>query len=92
MLLWGSANRDPAVFADPDTLRLDRENGKNHLAFGHGIHLCVGAQLARRQARLVLGRLLAGTRSLAIAAPALAHRPSAFVRTLDALPLRLTAA
>lgn len=92
MLIWGAANRDERVFPDPDALLLDRPNGRNHLAFGHGIHLCVGAQLARRQARLALGALLAGTRDFSLASTSLTYRPSAFVRTLDALPLRTTRA
>ena len=49
-LVWGSANRDEREFADPDTLRLDREPGR-HLSFGHGAHFCLGANLARLEAR-----------------------------------------
>ncbi len=89
MLLWGSANRDPRAFESPDSLLLNRPNGKNHLGFGHGIHLCVGAQLARRQARLALGALLMRTKEISLSGGDLRYRPSAFVRTLDALPLRV---
>jgi cytochrome P450 len=49
-LVWGSANRDEREFTDPDTLRLDREPGR-HLSFGHGAHFCLGANLARLEAR-----------------------------------------
>jgi len=49
-LVWGSANRDEREFVDPDTLRLDREPGR-HLSFGHGAHFCLGANLARLEAR-----------------------------------------
>jgi cytochrome P450 len=89
MLLWGAANRDPTAFDDPDRPKLDRHNWRAHLAFGHGIHLCVGAQLARRQAQLVLERLLESTSGLSLATQHPRYRPSAFVRTLDALPVRV---
>jgi cytochrome P450 len=46
-LLFGSANRDPRVFADPDRLDVGRENAAEHIGFGGGIHVCIGAPLAR---------------------------------------------
>ncbi len=46
-MLFGSANRDPRVFADPDRLDLGRENAAEHIGFGGGIHVCIGAPLAR---------------------------------------------
>jgi cytochrome P450 len=56
-----AANRDPAVFDDPHTIRLDRPNRAEHLAFGTGLHHCLGAPLARLElrtmARVLLGRL-----------------------------------
>jgi cytochrome P450 len=57
LLLLGSGNRDPAVFANPDRLDIRRSNAKDHLAFGYGVHLCVGRPLARLQARVVLEEL-----------------------------------
>jgi cytochrome P450 len=54
-----AANRDPAVFADPDRFDLDRENAGRHLAFAHGPHVCVGVHLARLEARTALSMLLA---------------------------------
>ena len=53
----GAANRDPAVFEQPDALRLDRANNK-HLAFGFGIHQCAGLSLARLEGRIAIGRFL----------------------------------
>jgi hypothetical protein len=50
---WGAANRDPRQYDDPDVFRADR-NPTGHLAFGSGIHFCLGAQLARMQAKAVL--------------------------------------
>ncbi|WP_291012029.1 cytochrome P450 [Hydrogenophaga sp.] len=53
----GAANRDPAVFDQPDELRLDRANNR-HLAFGFGIHQCAGLSLARLEGRIAIGRFL----------------------------------
>ncbi|WP_374943886.1 cytochrome P450 [Sphingomonas sp.] len=55
LALWYiSANRDETVFDDPDTIRVDRSNARRHLAFGHGIHRCVGARLAELQIGILL--------------------------------------
>ena len=58
LLLWGAANRDPAVFDHPETIDLTRQVPRRHVAFGRGVHHCVGAPLARVEARNVLGVLL----------------------------------
>jgi cytochrome P450 len=58
MLLPGAANRDPRVFECPAEFRLDRPNGRQHLAFGHGIHTCAGAPLARAEGRVAIERIL----------------------------------
>ena len=62
MLMWAAANRDPAEFPDPDDVRLDRPMPRGHLGFGRGIHFCVGAPLARMEARNVIEELLSRTR------------------------------
>ena len=53
-----AANRDPAVFADPDRFDLDRGGARRHLAFAQGPHVCVGVHLARLEARTALALLL----------------------------------
>ncbi|OLT27099.1 hypothetical protein BJF79_42865 [Actinomadura sp. CNU-125] len=63
-----SANRDDAVFADPDELRLDRDPNP-HIAFGHGVHRCLGAQLARAELQVAFGRLSARMPGLRLAVP-----------------------
>jgi beta-dihydromenaquinone-9 omega-hydroxylase len=59
-LLFASANRDPEVWDDPDSIRFDRDPRRirTHLAFGWGVHHCIGASLARLEARIVLTRLV----------------------------------
>lgn len=66
LLMWGAANRDPAEYDRPDEIVLDRPTPKHHLAFGRGIHFCVGAPLARLEAQVVLGELLARTERFAL--------------------------
>ncbi|WP_420880084.1 cytochrome P450 [Rhodococcus sp. (in: high G+C Gram-positive bacteria)] len=89
LLLWGAANRDPATFDDPDTARLDRPNLKGHLAFGKGIHFCVGSALARMEARAALTTLLERTTSFTIADAGAEWVPSLMVRRHRSLPLEL---
>jgi len=65
-MLWG-ANRDPARFDDPDRFDLERADAREHLAFGGGTHLCLGAHLARMEAQETIGALAARTREIALA-------------------------
>ncbi|MFE9751036.1 cytochrome P450 [Saccharothrix saharensis] len=53
-----SANRDPEVFSDPTTLRIEREDARRHLSFGYGMHHCLGAPLGRMEAELALRQLI----------------------------------
>ncbi|MBP2473645.1 cytochrome P450 [Crossiella equi] len=91
LLLVGlnSANRDGDKFDNPDQLDIDRALG-GHLAFGHGIHYCVGAPLARLEGSTAIGRLIARFPDLSLAVPAeeLRYRNSVLMRSLLALPVR----
>ncbi|PTR28890.1 cytochrome P450 [Rhodococcus sp. OK519] len=89
LLLWGAANRDPSMFQDPDTVTLDRPNLKGHLAFGKGIHFCVGSALARMEALAALTTLLERTTSFTIADDGAEWVPSLLVRRHRYLPLQL---
>ncbi|MGV0745071.1 cytochrome P450 [Mycolicibacterium sp. XJ870] len=89
LLLWGAANRDPAVFDEPHEFRLGRANAKGHLAFGKGAHFCVGAALARLEARIVVSLLLSVSTDIQAAGDA-EWLPSLLVRRLRRLPLTLS--
>lgn len=58
VMLYGSANRDPAVFEEPHMLRVDRANAREHIAFGIGTHHCLGAHMARMQMRIAIEAFL----------------------------------
>ena len=92
LLLWGAANRDAAMFDHPESINLTREAPRRHVAFGRGIHHCVGAPLARVEARNVLNVLLARTSDIGLDAQ---RRPkwvnSLMVRRHEELPVRLVA-
>ena len=90
LCVTSSANHDPARFSAPDTLDLGRDAG-GHVAFGHGIHYCLGAPLARLEGEVAFGALLSRFPSLSLAAEAssLRWRQSSLIHGLEALPVRL---
>jgi cytochrome P450 len=90
LVVTSSANRDPARFPDPDRLDVGRD-ASGHVAFGHGIHYCVGAPLARLEGEIAFGALLARFPglSLAVEPAALRWRPSSLIHGLETLPVRL---
>jgi cytochrome P450 len=90
LVVTSSANRDPARFPDPDRLDLGRD-ASGHVAFGHGIHYCVGAPLARLEGEIAFGALLSRFPglSLAVDPAALRWRPSSLIHGLETLPVRL---
>jgi cytochrome P450 len=83
-----SANRDEAAFKDADTLDVTRAP-RGHVAFGYGIHFCLGAPLARVEAQIAFATLLRRLPDLQLAVPAetLTHRQTSIIRALDTLPL-----
>jgi cytochrome P450 len=89
MMLLGAANRDPEAFPDPDRLDLTRwtDEAPRHLAFGQGIHFCLGAPLARIEAQIALTRLIA--RDLELLPGPLRYKDNLILRGLRELPVRL---
>jgi cytochrome P450 len=90
LCVTSSANRDPDRFSAPDTLDVGRD-ASGHVAFGHGIHFCLGAPLARLEGEVAFAALLSRFPSLALAAdPAsLRWRHSSLIHGLETLPVRL---
>jgi cytochrome P450 len=90
MLSLGAANRDPRRFPDPDRLIL-RRNDPGHLAFGYGIHRCLGTFLGHLEAETALGKLLSRFPHIELAADeaSLPWRDSIMLRGLESLPVTL---
>ena len=86
-LLLGAANRDPAVFADPDRLDVGRRGGA-HLSFGRGIHHCLGRALAHLECRVALEMLLEHFASIRLLAQRPRFRRTVVLRGLESLPVR----
>ncbi|MFB9235143.1 cytochrome P450 [Plantactinospora siamensis] len=87
LLMIGAANRDPAVYADPGRLDLGRR-GERHLAFGAGIHYCLGAPLGRLEGSAALTTLVRNAPGLALTDEPLRYRDNLMARGLAGLPVR----
>jgi len=82
-----AANRDPEEFAEPDRLDITRADNQ-HVAFGHGLHFCLGAPLARLEGQIAILTLLRRLPGLRLATDAVEWREGIMMRSLKALPLR----
>ncbi|HLI81898.1 MAG TPA: cytochrome P450 [Candidatus Binataceae bacterium] len=86
-LMLGSANRDPAKFANPDVFDITREQN-DHVSFGEGIHYCLGAPLARLEGAVAFSAMLNRFPHLSLDGnPKLDYKTSFFVRSLNSLPM-----
>ena len=91
ILMYPAANRDPAVFADPDRLDVAR-NPNPHLAFGFGPHFCMGASLARMELKVMFSELLRRLPDLRLAGDPSPRRSSNFISGPEAMPVAFTPA
>ena len=82
----GAANRDPDAFPEPNRLDLSRRPNR-HVSFGFGVHLCVGAPLARLQAQVVLPKLVRRLPNLELTSEKLEWDRNLLHRGLKALPV-----
>jgi cytochrome P450 family 142 subfamily A polypeptide 1 len=91
LLLYPSANRDEAVFEDPETFDITRSPNP-HMAFGFGAHFCLGNQLARLELRVMVERLLARLPDLhlAVARDELPRRKANFISGIEEMPVEFT--
>ena len=92
-LVYGAANRDPSVFPDPDRFDPGRPNVRDHLAFGLGVHFCIGAPLSRLETAITLEGLTARWHDFALdAANTFEYEPSFMLRGLKDLFVEFTPA
>jgi cytochrome P450 len=89
VMYYGAANRDPAVFADPDTFDIRRANASKHLAFGFGPHVCIGKRVAQLQLEEVYRQIFARLPDIAYAGD-IEIAPNNFVHAIRKLPVRFT--
>jgi cytochrome P450 len=90
ILMWSAANRDPAVFDDPDTLDLHRANARKHMSFGVGIHRCLGSHFARMMFQVMLEQILQRLPDFQLAGPAERFEDAGDVYAVRRLPVSFT--
>jgi cytochrome P450 len=90
LMIVAAANRDPVQFKDPEKFDIARDPN-DHVAFGEGIHFCIGAPLARMEARIAFEAMLARFPRLRLKGPAMkpVYKGSYFLRGLESLPLAI---
>lgn len=84
-LILAAANRDPDVYKEPDTFDISRHGGAPNLAFGWGVHICLGAPLARLEAEVAISALVARFPRMQLTEQILTYRAASVLRGLDAL-------
>ncbi|MBC7985269.1 MAG: cytochrome P450 [Sphingomonadaceae bacterium] len=89
VMYYGAANRDPAVFADPDRFDVARENAAQHLAFGFGKHVCLGRQIALMQLESAYRQLLARFPDMTMDGE-MVCAPNNFVHAITEMPVRFS--
>jgi cholest-4-en-3-one 26-monooxygenase len=90
LLLYGAANRDPSAFENPDVFDVAREHNQ-HVAFGFGTHLCLGAHLARLEIRVMFEEMLRRMPDWELVDPAEPQIvPATFARSYDRIRIRFT--
>jgi cytochrome P450 PksS len=89
-MIVAAANRDPAQFRDPEKFDITREPN-DHIAFGEGIHFCIGAALARMEATVAFEAMLTRFPRIRLKDPAIkpVYKGSYFLRGLESLPLAI---
>jgi len=87
-MVYTSANRDPDVFEDPETFRVERN--PHHLGFGIGPHFCLGANLARMEMRVAFEEILRRLPDMEYSAGGPVIRPSSLVRSCTEMHVRFT--
>jgi len=90
VLLLAGANRDPAVFADPQRFDVGRADADRHVSFSQGIHYCLGAGLARMEGEIGLRALFERFPDLSLAGPP-HRRPTRLLRGFDTMPVTVDA-
>ncbi len=90
ILMWAAANRDPAMFSDPDELDLSRENAKKQMAFGVGIHRCLGSHYAKMMFQVMLTQILERLPDFEIAGDFERFEDAGEVHAVRKLPIRFT--
>ncbi|MBE1551997.1 hypothetical protein GGC64_006084 [Mycobacterium sp. OAS707] len=90
ILMWAAANRDPAMFDDPDKLDLSRENARKQMAFGVGIHRCLGSHYAKMMFQVMLTQILERLPDFELAGEVKRFEDAGEVHAVRQLPIRFT--
>jgi cytochrome P450 len=90
VIMWYvSGNRDPEMFSEPDSFQIDRENARKHIAFGFGIHRCMGNRVAEMQIRIAWEEILKRFSKIEVVGEPVRIR-SSFVKGYAELPVVVT--